>query len=101
MSFDPSFVLVDKASEWTSHDVVGKARRIFGLKKIGHAEVGYMVGGAWLANNIKYFDEQGFIAIGMPTVVTKIFSMCMPYDGLRKTVARFLGAYTLLAGDDL
>jgi hypothetical protein len=41
------------------------------------------------------------VAIGMPTGVTKIFSMCMPYEGLRKTVARFLAAYTNLAGDDL
>ncbi len=40
------------------------------------------------------------VAIGMPTGVTKIFSMCMPYEGLRKTVQKFLGAYTLLAGDD-
>ncbi len=41
------------------------------------------------------------VAIGMPTGVTKIFSMCMPYEGLRKTVARFLGAYMNLAGDDM
>ena len=41
------------------------------------------------------------VAIGMPTGATKIFSMCMPYEGLRKTVAKFLGAYTHLAGDDL
>lgn len=41
------------------------------------------------------------VAIGMPTGVTKIFSMCMPYEGLRKTVSRFLGAYTMLAGDDM
>jgi len=41
------------------------------------------------------------VAIGMPTGVTKIFSMCMPYEGLRKTVAKFLGAYTLLAGDEM
>ncbi|MGY5144165.1 MAG: vWA domain-containing protein [Candidatus Nitrosopumilus sp. bin_32a] len=40
------------------------------------------------------------VAIGMPTGVTKIFSMCMPYEGLRKTVQKFLAAYTLLAGDD-
>ena len=40
------------------------------------------------------------VAIGMPTGVTKIFSMCMPYEGLKKTVARFLGAYTQLAGED-
>lgn len=41
------------------------------------------------------------VAIGMPSGITKIFSMCMPYEGLRKTVARFLGAYSALAGDDL
>ncbi len=29
-------VIVDKPSGWTSHDVVGKARRILGTKKIGH-----------------------------------------------------------------
>ena len=41
------------------------------------------------------------VAIGMPTGSTKIFSMCMPYEGLRRTVAKFLGAYTHLAGDDM
>ncbi|MCV0430094.1 MAG: VWA domain-containing protein [Nitrosopumilus sp.] len=41
------------------------------------------------------------VAIGMPAGITKIFSMCMPYEGLRKTVARFLGAYTMIAGDDM
>ncbi len=41
------------------------------------------------------------VVIGMPQGITKIFSMCMPYDGLRKTVAKFLNAYTLLASDDL
>ena len=34
--------------------------------------VGLVVGGAWLANNFKYFDEQGFIAIGMPAVITVV-----------------------------
>ena len=41
------------------------------------------------------------IAIGMPSGITKIFSMCMPYDGLRKTVAKFLAAYSNIAGADL
>ncbi len=31
------FVAVDKPGGWTSHDVVGKARSLFGMKKIGHA----------------------------------------------------------------
>ncbi len=29
-------IVVDKPGEWTSHDVVGKMRRIAGTKKIGH-----------------------------------------------------------------
>jgi Mg-chelatase subunit ChlD len=41
------------------------------------------------------------IAIGMPTGITKIFSMTMPYEGLRKTVAKFLNAYTNIASADL
>ena len=31
------FLLVDKASGMTSHDVVAKVRRRFGTKKVGHA----------------------------------------------------------------
>ncbi len=41
------------------------------------------------------------IAIGMPSGVTKIFTMCMPYEGLRTTVAKFLNAYTNITGGDL
>ena len=31
------FLLVDKPTRWTSHDVVAKTRAITGIKKIGHA----------------------------------------------------------------
>ncbi len=31
------FVVVDKEAEWTSHDVVAKARGVFGTRKIGHS----------------------------------------------------------------
>ena len=31
------FVLVDKPPTWTSHDVIGKLRRIFEMRRIGHA----------------------------------------------------------------
>lgn len=41
------------------------------------------------------------VGIGMPQGNTRIFSMCMPYEGLRKTVARFIGAYTNLSEDGL
>ena len=30
-------VVVDKPAGWTSHDVVGKLRRIYGIRRIGHA----------------------------------------------------------------
>lgn len=30
-------VVVDKPAGWTSHDVVGKLRRIYGTKRVGHA----------------------------------------------------------------
>ena len=30
-------VLVDKPAGWTSHDVVGRCRRLLGTKKVGHA----------------------------------------------------------------
>jgi tRNA pseudouridine55 synthase len=29
-------IVIDKPEAWTSHDVVGKARRVLGMKKIGH-----------------------------------------------------------------
>lgn len=33
----PGFLLIDKPSGWTSHDVVAKVRRLTGQKKVGHA----------------------------------------------------------------
>ncbi|MET0698112.1 MAG: tRNA pseudouridine(55) synthase TruB [Mycobacterium sp.] len=34
---DPGIVVVDKPGGMTSHDVVGRCRRIFGTRKVGHA----------------------------------------------------------------
>src|SRR6476660_7518839 len=34
---DPGLVIVDKRAGMTSHDVVGRCRRIFGTRKVGHA----------------------------------------------------------------
>jgi tRNA pseudouridine55 synthase len=34
---DPGIVVVDKPAGMTSHDVVGRCRRIFGTRKVGHA----------------------------------------------------------------
>ncbi|NMO89933.1 tRNA pseudouridine(55) synthase TruB [Actinomycetospora sp. TBRC 11914] len=33
----PGLLVVDKPAGWTSHDVVGKARRLVGTRKVGHA----------------------------------------------------------------
>jgi tRNA pseudouridine55 synthase len=30
------FLIIDKATDWTSHDVVAKCRNILGIRKIGH-----------------------------------------------------------------
>ena len=30
-------VVVDKPAAWTSHDVVGKLRKIYGQRRVGHA----------------------------------------------------------------
>ena len=34
---DPGLVLIDKPTDWTSHDVVAKVRKAVGTKKVGHA----------------------------------------------------------------
>ena len=34
---EPGLVLIDKPSDWTSHDVVAKVRKAVGGKKVGHA----------------------------------------------------------------
>lgn len=37
MSAEPGLVVVDKPGGMTSHDVVGRCRRLFGTRKVGHA----------------------------------------------------------------
>ncbi|MEV4893528.1 tRNA pseudouridine(55) synthase TruB [Nonomuraea sp. NPDC059023] len=34
---ESGLIIVDKPAEWTSHDVVGKLRRIAGTRRVGHA----------------------------------------------------------------
>ncbi len=38
-------------------------------KKKASGLVGIVVGGIWLASNFRHFDEQGFVAIGMPLLI--------------------------------
>jgi len=41
------------------------------------------------------------IGIGFPQKNTKIFNLCLPYENLRKTTAKFIAAYSKIAGDDM
>ena len=41
-------------------------------KRIISGLVGIVVGGAWFLNNYKYFEEQGFVAIGMPLLILTV-----------------------------
>lgn len=38
-------------------------------RKTSGGLLGIVAGGVWLMNNYKYFDEQGFVVIGMPIVL--------------------------------
>ncbi|QLH10799.1 vWA domain-containing protein [Nitrosarchaeum sp. AC2] len=40
------------------------------------------------------------IAIGLPEGITKVFNLCIPYESLRKTVAKFISAYARISGED-
>jgi hypothetical protein len=41
------------------------------------------------------------IGIGFPQKNTKIFNMCLPYENLRKTTAKFIATYSKIAGDEM
>jgi tRNA pseudouridine55 synthase len=59
-------VVVDKPAGWTSHDVVGKLRRIYGQRKVGHAgtldpdATGVLLVGLGRATRLlRFLQEQG------------------------------------------
>ncbi|MFB5628134.1 MAG: VWA domain-containing protein [Nitrosarchaeum sp.] len=41
------------------------------------------------------------IGIGFTQGKTKVFNLCLPYENLRKTTAKFIAAYSRIAGDDM
>ncbi len=45
--------------------------------------LGIIVGGAWLAMNFKHFEEQGFVAIGMPLIIT-VLGVVFLIAGMKK-----------------
>ena len=59
-------VVVDKPAGWTSHDVVGKLRRVYGQRKVGHAgtldpdATGVLLVGLGRATRLlRFLQEQG------------------------------------------
>ena len=45
--------------------------------------LGIIFGSGWLLNNFKYFDEQGFVAIGMPLIIIVVGAIYL-VQGLKK-----------------
>ncbi len=41
------------------------------------------------------------VAIGFPQGDTKIFNLCVPYENIRKTVSKFIAAYTRISSDGI
>lgn len=39
-------------------------------RKMTSGLIGMIIGGGWLLNNLRYFQQQGFVAIGMPLIIT-------------------------------
>jgi len=41
------------------------------------------------------------VGIGIPQGKTKVFTYCIPYENIRKTTAKFIAAYSKIAGDEM
>lgn len=93
------FLLVDKASGLTSHDVVAKIRRRFGTKKVGHAgtldpmATGVLVLGVGTATRLLQYVVDGTkgyeatISLGKSTVTDDVEGEILtvaPYSALEK-----------------
>lgn len=104
-------LVVDKPAGWTSHDVVGRCRRIFGQKKVGHAgtldpdATGVLLVGLGRATRLLQFlsgltkEYVGEIVLGTSTStldsageVTGTFDMsAVTVDEVRSAAARLTG----------
>lgn len=104
-------IIVDKPADWTSHDVVGRCRRLAGTRKVGHAgtldpmATGVLVVGVGratrllgqLALSTKGYDAT--VRLGQATVsddaegeVTRTSdSQDVTSDAIQATVAHFVG----------
>ncbi len=104
------FVLVDKPSGWTSHDVVAKTRKLAGQRKVGHAgtldpmATGLLVEGLGRATRLLRFVQAGrkeYVATACFGVATDSLDadgavlsrepMPVTVDDVRSVLPRFLG----------
>ncbi|WP_125775224.1 tRNA pseudouridine(55) synthase TruB [Antribacter gilvus] len=106
------FVVVDKPAGWTSHDVVGRMRRLAGTRKVGHAgtldpmATGVLVLGIGKATRLLTYvvgadkDYDATIRLGVSTttddaegeVVSAAGAVGVPDDALRAAVTDLTGA---------
>lgn len=105
-------VVVDKEAGWTSHDVVARCRRVFGLKRVGHAgtldpdATGVLVVGLGRATRLLRFTGQlpktyeAEVVLGVATstldssgeVVAEIDMSEVPMDAVRAAAASLTGS---------
>jgi tRNA pseudouridine55 synthase len=105
-------VVVDKEAGWTSHDVVARCRKIFGLKRVGHAgtldpdATGVLVVGLGRATRLlrftgsqpKTYEADVVLGVGTSTldssgdVVAEIDMSEVPIDEVRAAAAALTGS---------
>jgi tRNA pseudouridine55 synthase len=111
------FVVVDKPQGWTSHDVVGRMRRLAGTRKVGHAgtldpmATGVLVLGIGKATRLLTYvvgadkDYDATIRLGVATTTDdaegEVLSVAGPADVERVDRAALDAAITDLTGDIL
>ena len=90
----PGLVLVDKPAGWTSHDVVGRMRRLAGTRKVGHAgtldpaATGLLVIAFGEATKTVSYVMDG-IKNHVDTLVTRVFDMPSRRRTGKKTVYQY------------
>ncbi len=105
------FALIDKPSGWTSHDVVGRLRRLYGQKRVGHAgtldpmATGVLVVGLGAATRLLRFVQglpktyEATVRLGVGTVTDDAEGEVTDTPGWEWDPAGLSVAVTALTGD--
>ena len=105
------FALIDKAQGWTSHDVVGRLRRLYGQRRVGHAgtldpmATGVLVVGLGHATRLLRFVQgqpktyEATIRIGVGTLSDDAEGEVVATPGWEWDPAGLSAAITALTGD--